>query len=892
MCHVPSPIDPYSAEEALCADSLMDPQLDPPLRNVRSSTRLPASVNRRVLASFALLRSTAVVVAAALTVLVWASETAPDSTGRLLGAGAALGLVLLPWNLFLLRSASTSARWPWLWAPADVLMIGGVAAIAPAEAWPTAVVATFATVALESARSGRMAGLATTITSVVALAAAGIATGAAETAMGATPVALVIPAFALGSLLTVGAVGSLSDEQHTTLRRLGAMLDGVPGIVWEADAADHRMVFVSGRVRDVLGYGPLEFKRPNMTWADLVHPEDQHALIDTTRIESISWPHVREFRMRARSGEWVWLRDIVRAEQRPDGSWALRGVATDVTPQREADDRAMRFVRFVDEIDAPVLVLRLEDAQEQPSLRVLRSNAAANRWSPVGPLDGYLVTDVEWLDDNDLADKVTNVLTAKVPYLGREIEAPVAAADGSVFDLEIKALGDDCVSVTYHDATHRVAARDSMRREALQDPLTGLPNRAHLMERLRRHVSQGDDESNLALLILDLDQFKEVNDTLGHHHGDALLRQVAARLGDLRRGSDMVARLGGDEFAILLVDNGVARAARVASSVVDTIGEPLTLQGLQVQAAASIGIARHPIDAEAPDELLQKAEVAMYQAKATRKSWAWYSAKEDKYSVRRLTLLGELPRALANDEIVVYYQPKIDLSRGLVVGVEALVRWHHPELGSIAPDEFIELTEVSGLINELTRQVLARSIEQIKTWDSQGIHIDVAVNLSVRNFHDAGLAAFIGDVLAKNQVSASRLMLEITESQVVDDLALAADVLRSLSDLGVRTSIDDFGTGFSSLTHLRRLPIDEIKIDRSFVGQMATNEHDAVIVRSIVKLGHDLDLEVVAEGVEDEWTLDSLRRLGCDRAQGYYFQRPVPPEDIPGFVAGLASLAR
>ncbi|MCP3938074.1 MAG: EAL domain-containing protein [Actinomycetia bacterium] len=856
------------------------------LRHPRSSTRLPATVTRRVLASFALLRLSSATVGMVFALVVRVAGDYDSDASRLVAVAVALAAVAIPWNVYLLRSAANSARWPWLWAPVDVLITAGLAAIAPAAVWPVGALIILATVALESVRSGRTAGLVTSLAATVALAAGGVATGS-------DLVGFVIPAFALAAFLEVAAIGSLSDEQHTTLRRLGAMLDGVPGIVWEADAADHRMVFVSGRVRDVLGYSPLEFSKPGMTWADLIHPDDQHTLIDTSRIDSMSWPHVREFRMRARDGDWVWLRDLVRAERRADGSWALRGVATDITPQREADDRAMRFTRFVDEIDAPVLVMRLDDLADERSLRVLRSNAAANRWTSHGPLDGFLAIDVDWLVSAGLTETVASVVRTGEAHAGKEVAAPVPAADGSVFDVEIKALGDGCAAVIYHDATMRVASRDALRREALQDPLTGLPNRAHLMERLRRHVGHSENDApNLALIVLDLDQFKEVNDTLGHHHGDALLRQVAARLGDLRRGSDLVARLGGDEFAVLLVDDGVERAPGVASAIVDTIGEPLTLQGLQVQAAASIGLASHPHHASAPDELLQRAEVAMYQAKATRKSWAWYSPKDDKYSVRRLTLLGELPRALANNEIIVHYQPKIDLAHGVVMGVEALVRWQHPELGTIRPDEFIELTEVSGLVNELTRQVLERSIEQLRQWDQQGIHIDVAVNLSVRNFHDAGLASFISDVLDRTGVSASRLMLEITESQVVDDLALAADVLRSLSDLGIRTSIDDFGTGFSSLTHLRRLPIDEIKIDRSFVGQMATNEHDAVIVRSIVRLGHDLDLEVVAEGVEDEWTLESLRRLGCDRAQGYFFQRPVPPDEIPEFVGKLAALAR
>jgi diguanylate cyclase (GGDEF)-like protein len=394
------------------------------------------------------------------------------------------------------------------------------------------------------------------------------------------------------------------------------------------------------------------------------------------------------------------------------------------------------------------------------------------------------------------------------------------------------------------------------------------------------------------VLDLDLDQFKEINDTIGHHYSEEMLREVAARLADQRRGDDLLARLGGDEFAILLSPCGSERAEETAANIIKSIKRPLTLKGLQVQVGPSIGIARYPDDSTDTGKLLQKAEIAMYQAKTLRRGWTWYSQYDDRFSVRRLRLLGELPRALSKEELVVYYQPKIDLTIGTVVGVEALVRWQHPDLGMIAPDEFIELTEVSGLVTELTRQVLTRSVQQLTIWDEAGIHLDVAVNLSVRDFHDEGLVSFIVEALQTHNVAPERLMLEITESQVVDDVELATEVLLELSSLGIKTSIDDFGTGYSSLTHLRQLPVAEIKIDRSFVGQMATNHNDAVIVRSIVELGHNLDLEVVAEGVEDEWTLDNLRALGCDRAQGYFFQRPVPGSEIPEFVHAVAAVPR
>jgi len=742
-------------------------------------SRLPLTVTRRVLASASLLRLGLVGGA-----LVAGLAIGPiDDTRTVLLV--VLTLVVAPWHIYLLRGALQHGRWPLLAGPVDAMVSTAVFVFVPPSAWPALLALLMATVTIEAARAGRLAAM------VTATAAVAFASASAAAVGPASPVMLVV-ALAGGCAAIVLVGGVLGDESHTTLRRLGALLDGVPGIVWEADADDKHMAFVSGRVRQVLGYGPWEFAHRGLRWVDLVHPDDQHTLINTDEIDQMTWPHVREFRMRTRDREWVWLRDTVRAERRPDGSWALRGVATDITDAVNNSERADRFADIIDELSA-----------------------------------------------------------------GRRKD------------------------------------RETQRRDALHDPLTGLPNRSHLMEHLRVLLSRdGEAPSDVALLVLDLDQFKEVNDTLGHRHGDDLLREVASRLANQRRGDDLLARLGGDEFAILLSPAGSLRAQDVASEIVKSISKPLTLKGLQVQAGASIGIARYPDDSVEPGELLQKAEVAMYQAKSLRRGWAWYSPADDRFSVRRLTLLGELPRALSNDEMVVYYMPKIDLELGTVVGVEALVRWQHPELGMIAPDEFIELTEVSGLITELTRQVLVRSIAQLAEWDTIGVHLDVAVNLSVRDFHDERLVPYVIETLRDHDVAPSRLMLEITESQVVDDLELATEVLLKLSSLGIKTSIDDFGTGYSSLTHLRQLPVAEIKIDRSFVGQMATNQNDAVIVRSIVELGHNLDLEVVAEGVEDEWTMESLRRLGCDRAQGFYFQPPVPPDKIPNFVGRLGAATR
>ena len=739
---------------------------------------MPLATTRRILASVSTIRIMVIIVATPLSlVLLKGSE------------GAILGIVLigvcLPWHTLLLTEARHRAGWPRLSGPTDAIVTAGVAAVAPQQLWPALVVALLVVVAVDASRAGVRSG---SLTGVVATAAA----VAAALVVEPPSAVLSIAALASGVWATVTVVGMLADEREVSIRRIGSAIDGAPSIVWEADDDQNRIAFVSGKVRRVLGYGPWELAHRRIRWADIVHPDDQHTVIDVARINELTWPHVREFRLKTRSGDWVWMRDTVRGEQRPNGSWLLRGVATDITETKHHASRA---------------------------------------------------------------EELANQLVA---------------------------LSDD-----------QRRDREQQRREALHDPLTGLPNRSHLLEHMRMLLRSSDQAtSDVALLVLDLDQFKEINDTLGHHHGDEMLREVASRLAGQRRGDDLLARLGGDEFAILLSPSGSLRAEETAADIVSSINRPLTLKGLQVQVGASIGIARYPDDSLDTGELLQKAEVAMYQAKTLRRGWTWYSKADDRFTVRRLRLLGELPRALSNDELVVYYQPKIDLSSGTVVGVEALVRWNHPELGMIAPDEFIELTEVSGLVTELTRQVLTRSVAQLVEWDSIGVNLDVAVNLSVRDFHDEGLVPFIAEALASKGIAPERLMLEITESQVVDDLELATEVLLELSSLGIRTSIDDFGTGYSSLTHLRQLPVAEIKIDRSFVGQMATNHNDAVIVRSIVELGHNLDLEVVAEGVEDEWTLDNLRMLGCDRAQGYFFKRPVPGDEIPAFVGSLASSHR
>ncbi|MHB1925293.1 MAG: putative bifunctional diguanylate cyclase/phosphodiesterase, partial [Acidimicrobiales bacterium] len=389
------------------------------------------------------------------------------------------------------------------------------------------------------------------------------------------------------------------------------------------------------------------------------------------------------------------------------------------------------------------------------------------------------------------------------------------------------------------------------------------------------------DQRMAAVMLMDLDRFKEVNDTLGHHNGDLLLREVANRIVATLRHEDTVARLGGDEFAILLPHlTSVDQALSSAQRIVEALQQSFSLDQLSVDVGASIGIAISPADGDDAATLLQRADVAMYEAKGASHPVMLYSPERDNYSPKRLTMAAELRQALADGDIVVYHQPKARLSDGVLIGTEALVRWRHPQNGLIGPDEFIPVAEQTGLIEPLTFYVLQSALEQCRQWNNAGHDVGVAVNLSVRSLLDPDLSSRVEALLAQTGVAGSRLTLEITESGVMADPTRAIAMLERLAATGVKLSVDDFGTGYSSLSYLRRLPVHEVKVDRSFVFRMATDPSDATIVQSIIELGRNLGLRTVAEGVEDQISWELLRGMGCDVAQGYLLSKPVPAQAI------------
>jgi diguanylate cyclase (GGDEF)-like protein len=428
---------------------------------------------------------------------------------------------------------------------------------------------------------------------------------------------------------------------------------------------------------------------------------------------------------------------------------------------------------------------------------------------------------------------------------------------------------------------------DETEHQALHDSLTGLPNRALFRQEVQDAIIGRRGAARIAVLLMDLDRFKEVNDTLGHHNGDLLLQAVAERLNSTLRPGDVVARLGGDEFGILLAN--VADRETIdplADRMSRALAAPFPIQSMTLEVGASIGIAMYPEDGGDVDTLIQRADVAMYVAKSTFRGHEFYSHDQDTYSPGRLALLGELRTAIDAGQLSVAFQPKVDVATGQIVGAEALVRWNHPRRGFVPPDEFIPVAEHTGLLRPLTLFVLGQAVEQCARWRAAGFELDVAVNLSVRNLLDIEMPRDIERMLAEHGLPATSLELEITESALLADPVRTNGVLQELHRIGVGISIDDFGTGYSSLSYLRRMPVDELKIDKSFVTDMAIDENAALIVRSTIDLGRNLGLRVVAEGVETRQVWDQLAALGCHVAQGYFFGRPIPAPQFMQQITG------
>lgn len=425
---------------------------------------------------------------------------------------------------------------------------------------------------------------------------------------------------------------------------------------------------------------------------------------------------------------------------------------------------------------------------------------------------------------------------------------------------------------------------------ALHDSLTTLPNRTLLLERIEHDMRLAHRQGGqLGLLMIDLDRFKEVNDTLGHQVGDALLVEVGNRLQGALRDTDTVARLGGDEFAVLLPGASREDVVQAASKLQDVFKYPVLLNNMEVYVAASIGVAIYPDHGNQPQTLMQHADVAMYMAKREQRGMAVYDPAEDQYTIARLALMTDLRQAVEQGELTLHYQPVLSLATGELVSAEALLRWSHPEHGQVAPELVIELAEQTGLIGPLTYGVIDKALTQAARWRQQGLTLNISINLSMHNLHDADLTRRVNQALQQHGIPGECLTLEVTETAMMANPRRAQTALRELDNLGIRLAVDDFGTGFSSLSYLKSLPVDIIKIDKSFVMGLDRDKSDQAIVQATLSLGHSLGLEVVAEGVETRQTWNFLRDHGCDAAQGYHMSKPLPAEELEIWVKSRKS---
>jgi diguanylate cyclase (GGDEF)-like protein/PAS domain S-box-containing protein len=646
------------------------------------------------------------------------------------------------------------------------------------------------------------------------------------------------------------------------------------------------------------GVAPVSFGGTFQSFLDLVHPEDRdrvrHTLVEAAEKGR---GFELEYRIVLADGQirWRMAAGDILADRAGQASH-MTGVGQDITERREAEERLRlsegRYRTLVEQLPLASYVEQLD------------AESAVYMSPQIAELVGYSAQ--EWVADPTFFGRVLH------PGDRDRVLAGFASMHESAeqFECEYRLFARDGRIVWIHDAavvvhdeagvplyaqgymidiSERKRSEEALRRtqdglreqmqrveyQSLHDGLTDLPNRTLFQDRAEQALLRANREgSGFAVMLIDLDRFKEVNDTLGHASGDLLLREIAGRLHRVMRESDTVARLGGDEFGVVAPGLSDSAAARVlAEKLREELAQPVVVGGLTIEVEASVGIAIYPDHGEDVETLIRHADVSMYVSKNTHTPVV-YAAAYDHHSLARLALVGELRRALARNELLVHYQPETDAATGEVRKVEALVRWQHPEHGLLEPDQFIPLAEQTGLIRELTRYVLDAALGQCHAWQAEGRELAVAVNITGRELIDVRFPDEVIELLAKWRINPAQLELEITESTIMSDPPRARNVLARLSKLGVRLAIDDFGSGHSSLGYLRQLPIDVLKIDKSFIQKMVEDTGDAAIVSTAIDLGHNLGLEVVAEGVETEEAKRQLEALGCDTLQGYHLGRP------------------
>ncbi|WJW76211.1 bifunctional diguanylate cyclase/phosphodiesterase [Thiohalobacter sp. IOR34] len=612
-----------------------------------------------------------------------------------------------------------------------------------------------------------------------------------------------------------------------------------------------------------------------------------------SRLNRLPWPQVLAVAVLGMLGGLVgWL--LLQSDARAAGAWSgLTGYGGFITlsmllaigvvlwqrcSTRELAEREQVFRTALDQGFSEIYIF------DADSLKFLNANQSAreNLGYSQQELSGMTPLDIKPEYDRAafaaLGEPLRTGKTAMVTF-----ETCHRRKDGSTYPVEIRLqLSDTGRSRVFLAIVQDISEREAHARElehrALHDPLSGLPGRTLLLDRMEQALSAARRAGTpLMLIILDPSRMQEINDILGHANGDLLLKQVAQRLKGLFRAADTIARLSADEYAILLPE-GVERAAALVERIRRAFQAPFLVDGSVLRIDFSIGIAVYPQHGDSPSCLIQHADIALRVAKMERLPYAVFRAEDNPFSHRRLRLLGDLHSAIEGDQIDLHYQPQVELESEKAVGVEALARWFHPDEGQISPAEFVPMAEQTGLIGPLTECVLRRAVRQSRLWKEAGVELTISVNLSVRNLLDKNFPAWLAGLLGREGVAAGQIALEITEDVLMRNPEATLRALHELHAMGLGLHIDDYGTGYSSLSYLRHFPVDCLKIDRSFVGDILVNEQATVIVHSTIDLARKLGLRVIAEGVEEAGALDLLRSFGCDQVQGFIYSRPLPPD--------------
>lgn len=681
-------------------------------------------------------------------------------------------------------------------------------------------------------------------------------------------------------------VAQRTSEIFVAQRKLEATLDAIPDLVWLKDASG---VYLNCNPMFERLYGASKGEIVGRTDYDFVDRELADFFIEHDRKAMMAGkPSINE--------EWLTFADdgsrgLFETIKTPmvDGEGKLIGVlgiARDITTRVKAErallESQQRAQQYLNIVGVMLIALDIEGRVQLVNrkgcemLGVPEADILGKDWFEHF-LPERMRTDVKATFIQILKGNVAPVEYMENEILTRSREERVVAWHNTL--LLDEAGGVNGVLASGEDITERKHYIAELEHKALYDNLTDLPNRNLFTDRLKLALAVARRETKpLAIILLDIARLKEVNDILGHHNGDIVMQEVARRITMALRETDTVARLGGDEFAILLPGDEKEFATIAIEKIQKAMEPPALIDGSPLDIEVNMGVAVYPQHGEDPTLLLSRADVAMRMAKSEVSGFCIYESSHDHYSRRRLSLLGELRRAIAQNELVLYYQPQVDIASGKVIGVEALVRWPRTACDMVSPMEFIPLAEQTGLIRPLTLWVLEQAVVQCGHWRTKGLDLKVSVNLSARNLLDSTLPDTLARMLATRQVTSDCLMLEVTESAVMLQPERALQILTRLHEMGASLSVDDFGTGYSSLAYLTKLPVCELKIDQSFVFGMVKNDNDAIIVRSTIDLAHNLGLKVVAEGVEDQETLQLLASLGCDTGQGYYFARPMPAE--------------